>query len=55
MKGDQDSVQSMHGQLNESTGVHSGQFWEHRFWTPKFNQTVFEINNKNVTYLILKL
>ena len=49
------SVQSMHGQLNEWTGVHSGQFWEHRFWALKFNQRVFEINNKNVTYLILKL
>ena len=38
-----------------SFGFHSGQFWEHWFWELKFNQRVFEINNKNVTYLILKL
>ena len=45
----------MHMQLNERTGLHSGQFWKHQFWVPKFNQRVFEINNKDVAYLILQL
>ena len=45
----------MHAQLNERTEVHSGQLWANQLWAPKLNQRVFEINNKNVTYLILKL